>query len=150
MPPIDIHGGLRTADAGDWVYDCSGFVVAAFQRAGVDLVRLNAGWSDAMYASLPRVPLEPAPAGRPPAVRRWARNARRSRPTHVGMYLDGDRMLNATTGCGGWQGVCTSTIDWTRVVAVARAPLPGTPGITQDVPAGRRPTGPGPVRRHAE
>ncbi|MEZ5218117.1 MAG: hypothetical protein R2715_16380 [Ilumatobacteraceae bacterium] len=35
----DMNGRYRTVEAGDFVYDCSGLVVAAWLRAGVDLVR---------------------------------------------------------------------------------------------------------------
>jgi hypothetical protein len=129
---VDMHGGVRTADTGDWVYDCSGFVVAAFQRAGIDLVKLNAGWSDAMYRALPRVP---AAQIQPGDLLLFGTGSAADPTTHVGMYLAGDQMLNATTGCGGWQGVCASRIDWTRVVAIARPPMPGTPGYGQLVDA---------------
>jgi hypothetical protein len=125
---VDMHGGSRTALSGQFVYDCSGFVVAAFERAGVDLVRLNAGWSDAMFRSLPRVTREQLVPG---DLLLFGTGSAADPTNHVGMYLGGDRMLNATTGCGGWGGVCETTINWTRVVALARAPLPGTPGYTQ-------------------
>ena len=52
--------------------------------------------------------------------------------THVGMYLGSNLMLNSTAGCANG-GVCTSTIDWTRVAAIARPPFPGAPGVTQNV-----------------
>jgi hypothetical protein len=129
---VDMHGGTRTALTGDWVYDCSGFVVAAFQRAGVNLVKLNAGWSDAMFQALPRVTRDQAIPG---DLLLFGSGAPSNPTDHVGMYLGGDRMLNATTACGGWGGVCEKTVDWTRVVAVARVPLPGTPGSTQSVVA---------------
>ena len=121
---VDMHGGSRTAATGAWVYDCSGFVVAAFQRAGVDLVRLNAGWSDAMFKSLPRITRAQAIPG---DLLLFGTGAAADPTSHVGMYLGGERMLNATTGCGGWGGVCETVVDWTRVVALSRAPLPGSP-----------------------
>jgi len=129
---VDMHGGSRTATTGAWVYDCSGFVVAAFQRAGVDLVRLNAGWSDAMFKSLPRVTRAQAIPG---DLLLFGTGAAADPTSHVGMYLGGERMLNATTACGGWGGVCETVVDWTRVVALARAPLPGSPSYTQSVVA---------------
>jgi hypothetical protein len=125
---VDMHGGTRTALAGQWVYDCSGFVVAAFERAGVNLVKLNAGWSDAMYRSLPRVTREQLVPG---DLILFGTGSAADPTNHVGMYLGGDRMLNATTACGGWGGVCETKINWTRVVALARAPLPGTPTYAQ-------------------
>ena len=84
---VDMHGGSRTATTGAWVYDCSGFVVAAFQRAGVDLVRLNAGWSDAMFKSLPADHPGPGHPRRPPAVR----HRRRGRPHQPRRHVPGRR-----------------------------------------------------------
>ncbi len=129
---VDMHGGSRTAATGAWVYDCSGFVVAAFQRAGVDLVRLNAGWSDAMYKSLPRITRAQAIPG---DLLLFGTGAAADPTSHVGMYLGGERMLNATTACGGWGGVCETVVDWTRVVALARTPMPGSPSYGQSVVA---------------
>jgi hypothetical protein len=129
---VDMHGGSRTATTGAWVYDCSGFVAAAFQRAGVDLVRLNAGWSDAMFKSLPRITRAQAIPG---DLLLFGTGAAADPTSHVGMYLGGERMLNATTACGGWGGVCETVVDWTRVVALARTPMPGSPSYAQSVVA---------------
>ncbi len=122
---VDLHGGVRTANAGDWVYDCSGFAVAAYQRAGIDLVRLNAGWSDAMYASLPFVPQAQIEPGDLVLFGEGTKNP--ADPTdHVGMYLAGNTMLQAGGGCSWGLGVCVTSIDWTRVVGIARPRMPTT------------------------
>jgi cell wall-associated NlpC family hydrolase len=39
-----MFGVARTVPVGSYVYDCSGLVVAAWLRGGVDLVKRNAGW----------------------------------------------------------------------------------------------------------
>ena len=77
------------------MYDCSGFVVAAFLRAGVDLVRLNAGWSDAMFRSLPRVAQADLQTG--DLLLFGLGDLQPTDPTtHVGMYLGNNLMLNST------------------------------------------------------
>lgn len=129
---IDILGKARAAEPGDFVYDCSGFVVAAFQRAGVDLVKLNAAWSDMMFKSLPRVASTDLQTG--DLLLFGPGDANPNDPTtHVGMYLGANQMLNSTAGCANG-GVCTSTVDWTRVTAIARPPFAGAPTPTQEGP----------------
>jgi hypothetical protein len=129
---VDIIGKLRAAEAGEWVYDCSGFVVAAFLQAGIDLVRLNAGWSDAMYAALPRVPAAQIQTGDLLLFGPGAADP--SDPTtHVAIYLGANRLLDASTGCANGT-VCERAVDWTRVTVIARPPYPGAVGPSQSAP----------------
>ena len=113
---VDMHGTSRTYPAGTFVYDCSGFVTAAWLRAGVDLVKLNAAWTDAMLDHLPKV--DPAVARLGDIVLfdySGGGDETNSRTDHAGMFLTSTTMLQA-----GDSGVSVATIDWKKVVAVVR------------------------------
>jgi hypothetical protein len=122
---VDIHGGTRTVAAGTFVYDCSGFAVAAWLRAGVDLIRKNASWTDAMYFNLPHLSAEQALPGDLVLFGQDTTDPADGDVTdHVGLYVDRRHMLQSGAGCPtGANGlsVCVRTIDWSRVVAIARA-----------------------------
>ena len=60
---VDTQGKTRTTTAGSYVYDCSGLVVAAWLRAGIDLVKLGASWTEPMLQKLPQVTRETAQVG---------------------------------------------------------------------------------------
>jgi cell wall-associated NlpC family hydrolase len=113
---VDMHGSSRTYPAGTFVYDCSGFVTAAWLRAGVDLVKLNAAWTDAMLDHLPKV--DPATSRLGDIVLfnySGGGDETNSRTDHAGMFLTSTTMLQAGNG-----GVSVATIDWKKVVAVVR------------------------------
>ena len=113
---VDLHGTSRTYPAGTFVYDCSGFVTAAWLRAGVDLVKLNAAWTDAMLDHLPKVDLATVREGDIVLFNySGGGDETNSRTDHAGMYLSATTMLQAGDG-----GVSVATIDWTKVVAVVR------------------------------
>jgi cell wall-associated NlpC family hydrolase len=113
---VDLHGTSRTYPAGTFVYDCSGFVTAAWLRAGVDLVKLNAAWTDAMLDHLPKV--DPATARLGDVILfnySGGGDETNSRTDHAGMFLTATTMLQA-----GESGVSVATIDWKKVVATVR------------------------------
>jgi hypothetical protein len=113
---VDMHGTSRTYPAGTFVYDCSGFVTAAWLRAGVDLVKLNAAWTDAMLDHLPKI--DPATVRLGDIVLfnySGGGDETNSRTDHAGMFLTATTMLQAGNG-----GVSVATIDWKKVVAVVR------------------------------
>ncbi len=113
---VDMHGDTHTYPAGIFVYDCSGFVTAAWLRAGVDLVKLQAGWTDAMLDHLPKV--DPATARVGDIVLfnySGAGDGINNRTDHAGLYLSPKTMLHTGNG-----GVGVGNIDWTKVVAVLR------------------------------
>jgi len=113
---VDMHGTSRTYPAGTFVYDCSGFVTAAWLRAGVDLVKLNAAWTDAMLDHLPKVDLATVRLGDIVLFDySGGGDETNSRTDHAGMYLSATTMLQAGDG-----GVSVATIDWKKVVAVVR------------------------------
>jgi hypothetical protein len=113
---VDLHGTSRTYPAGTIVYDCSGFVTAAWLRAGVDLVKANAAWTDAMLDHLTHVATT---AARPSDIVLFdysgGGDETNSRTDHAGLFLTTTTMLQAGNG-----GVSVATIDWTKVVAVVR------------------------------
>ena len=113
---IDIHGETRTYPAGTIVYDCSGLVTAAWLRAGVDLVKLNAAWTDAMLANLPHVPIATAQQGDIVLFDySGSGDETNSLTDHAGLFLTTTTMLQA-----GSSGVSVASIAWDKVVAVVR------------------------------
>jgi NlpC/P60 family len=113
---IDMHGTTRTYPAGTFVYDCSGFIAAAWLRSGVDLVKANAAWTDAMLDHLVHVDVAAARLGDIVLFNySGTGDETNARTDHGGMFLTGTTMLQAGNG-----GVSVSTIDWKRVVAVVR------------------------------
>jgi hypothetical protein len=117
---VDMHGTARTVMAGDYVYDCSGFVVAAWLHAGVDLVKKNAAWTDPMLLNLPHVPRADAKPGDLVLFNYSGHGDEVNGQTdHVGLYLNDKQMLQAGS-CPTGSGVCIRNIDWTKVVAVSR------------------------------
>jgi cell wall-associated NlpC family hydrolase len=113
---VDMHGNTHTYPVGIFVYDCSGFVTAAWLHAGVDLVKAEAAWTDAMLDHLPKV--DPATARVGDVVLfnySGAGDGLNTRTDHAGLYLSPKSMLHAGNG-----GVAVSGIDWTKVVAVVR------------------------------
>lgn len=118
---VDMYGKRRMGRPGDFFYDCSGLMVAAWLRGGIDLVKLNAGWSDVMYKYLPRVPMDQARQGDLLLFGEGERNP--SDPTtHVGLLVGDDLMLHSGS-CRGVSAVCLTSVSWSRVVAVARPTL---------------------------
>jgi hypothetical protein len=113
---VDMHGTTRTYPVGTYVYDCSGFITAAWLRSGVDLVKANAAWTDAMYDNLPHVAVA---AARPGDIVLFDYSGNgdetNTRTDHGGLFLTATTMLQSGNG-----GVNVATIDWTKVVAVVR------------------------------
>ena len=113
---VDMHGTTRTYPAGTFVYDCSGFVTAAWLRAGVDLVKANAAWTDAMLDHLPKVDVATARLGDIVLFNySGSGDETNGRTDHAGLFLTATTMIQA-----GNSGVSVATIDWKKVVAVVR------------------------------
>ena len=111
-----MHGTTRTYPVGTFVYDCSGFITAAWLRSGVDLVKANAAWTDAMLDHLVHVDVTAARLGDIVLFNySGVGDGTNARTDHGGMFLTATTMLQA-----GNSGVSVSTIDWKRVVAVVR------------------------------
>lgn len=116
---VDTQGATRTTSAGSFVYDCSGFVVAAWLRAGIDLVKLGASWTEPMLQKLPPVTRADAQVG--DLVMFDFDKTDTDPVSHVGMYLADNEMVHAGT-CKNGSGVCRTSINWNNVVAVLRPP----------------------------
>ncbi len=117
---VDTQGKSRTVSAGSYVYDCSGLVVAAWLRAGVDLVKLGASWTEPMLAKLPQVSRAEAQVG---DLVMFDFDPTDNDPVeHVGLYLSPTEMIHAGSCPGGTSAVCRTTINWANAVAILRPP----------------------------
>jgi hypothetical protein len=117
----DMFGKSRTVAAGSYVYDCSGLVVAAWLRGGVDLVKKNAGWSDMMFKNLPHITRDQVQPG-DLLLFSYGDTSLEDPTDHVAIYLNDKQMLHSGT-CANYSGVCVGKIDWSSVVAIIRVPL---------------------------
>jgi cell wall-associated NlpC family hydrolase len=101
---------------GTKVYDCSGFVVAAYRKLGVDLAAHGLASSGAMAAdhrflqSVPKSQLRPGDL-----ITYSAHNG----VGHVVIYLGNGQCISATGG----RGVCVTPVDWGRANAFKRVPV---------------------------
>ncbi len=112
----DMFGTARTVAAGDYVYDCSGLIVASWLRGSVDLVKQGASWTEPMYDVLPRVSRATA---RPGDILLFDYGTTPNDTDHAGMFVSDAEMIHAGS-CTGYSGVCLRPIDWAHVVAVVR------------------------------
>lgn len=103
---------------GTRVYDCSGFVVAAFRQLGVDLAALGLASSSNIHRNaggfLQDVPRE---ALQPGDLITFSRDGKVS---HVGVYLGDGMMIHAS----GSKGVNVGPVDWEHYHSARRVPLP--------------------------
>lgn len=103
---------------GTKVYDCSGFVVAAFRQLGVDLLALGLASSSNIHRNaggfLQDVPRE---ALKPGDLITFSKNGKVG---HVGIYLGDGRMIHASGG----KGVNIAQVDWDSFHSARRVPLP--------------------------
>jgi cell wall-associated NlpC family hydrolase len=111
---VDMHGTSHTYPAGIFVYDCSGFITAAWLRGGVDLVKAAAAVTDAMFDRLPHVDPRTARPG-DIVLFKYAGAGTASRTDHGGLLVTPTSMIHA-----GNDGIEVSGIDWREVVAVVR------------------------------
>jgi NlpC/P60 family len=118
---VDMFNETRTVAAGNYVYDCSGLVVAAWLRGGVDLVKKNAGWSDVMFLNLPHITRAEVQPG-DLLLFNYGDSTAGDPTDHVAIYLNDKQMLHSGS-CANYSGVCVRSIDWSTVVAIARVPL---------------------------
>lgn len=117
---VDMFGKTRTVPVGSFVYDCSGLVVAAWLRGGVDLVKKDAGWSDMMFKNLPHITREQVQPG-DLLLFNYGDSSVEDPTDHVALYLNDKEMLHSGS-CANYSGVCVHPIDWTKVIAIARVP----------------------------
>ena len=118
-PLVGLTGRTYDFPAGTTVYDCSGFVVAAWRRAGVDYpgqygIYVSDQWNT------PRLPDAPRSALAPGDIAVYSTDAAGN--GHVVLIHD----IDPTTGtvhtieASGSHGVTIGTLDWTRVIAIKR------------------------------
>jgi cell wall-associated NlpC family hydrolase len=102
--------------AGTKVYDCSGFVVAAYRQIGVDLAQWNATTSGTI-ANCKQLQDVPRDQLRPGDLITYAS---KNGIGHVVIYVGDGRTIESS----GSKGVAYGTVDWSRANAFKRVPLP--------------------------
>jgi cell wall-associated NlpC family hydrolase len=117
--PSDHGTGTRyTRPAGAIVFDCSGFVVAAFRQIGIDLFELGLHGSQSFPGSAHLYVVADRSQIQPGDLLVCAPGA--SGIGHIVMYLDGDTYIDAAYP----EGVAIRTgIQWSRVTAMVRVPV---------------------------
>jgi peptidoglycan DL-endopeptidase CwlO len=90
---VDIHGKMRGPfPAGTQVFDCSGFVVACWRRAGVDLISHNLGSSRDVVANKSwLIPVAPEQLQPGDLI---------AYPGHIVMYIGNDKVIQSTPSGG--------------------------------------------------
>jgi peptidoglycan hydrolase-like protein with peptidoglycan-binding domain len=113
---VNGSGTVWNYPAGTKVYDCSGFVVAAYRQIGVDLAQWNAT-SSGNIANSRHLQDVPPDQLRPGDLITYAS---KNGVGHVVIYLGEGRTIEAS----GSKGVTYGTVDWSRANAFKRVPLP--------------------------
>lgn len=114
---VNGSGTVWNYPKGTQVFDCSGFVVAAYRQIGVDLAKLGATTSSSI-ASSPHLANVAREDLRPGDLITYTSSKGIG---HVVIYLGNGQTIEASGG----KGVNIGTVDWGRVNAIKRPPLPG-------------------------
>lgn len=114
---VNGSGTVFNFPKGTQVFDCSGFVVAAYREIGVDLAKLGATTS-ASIASSPHLQDVARSDLRPGDLITYKSSKGIG---HVVIYLGNGQTIEASGG----KGVHIGTVDWSRASAFKRVPLPG-------------------------
>ena len=119
------RGDRYTYPAGTIVYDCSGFVVAAWRAAGVDLVAQYGLYGSQAFPNSPLEEIDPA-AVAPGDLAVYSVSA--TGVGHIVMIHDiaADGTVH-TIEATPRKGVHIGTINWSRVISIKRPPSPTTP-----------------------
>ncbi len=121
---IGDRGDRYNFPAGTRVYDCSGFVIAAWRAAGVDLVAQYGLYGSQAFPHSPLEEIDPS-AVIPGDLAVYSVSA--SGIGHIVMvhHVDPDgtvHVIEATPS----RGVHIGLIDWSRVISIKRPPSPST------------------------
>lgn len=114
---VNGSGTVWNYPKGTQVFDCSGFVVAAYRQIGVDLAKLGATTSSTI-ANSPHLANVSREDLRPGDLITYTSSKGIG---HVVIYLGNGQTIEASGG----KGVNIGTVDWGRVNAIKRPPLPG-------------------------
>lgn len=116
------RGDRYTFPAGTIVYDCSGFVIAAWRAAGVDLVAQYGLYGSQAFPHSPLEEIDPA-AVMPGDLAVYSLSA--SGVGHIVMIHDiaADGTVHTIEATPS-KGVHIGTIDWSRVISIKRPPSP--------------------------
>ena len=118
---VGLTGRTYDFPAGTIVYDCSGFVVAAWRHAGVDYpgqygIYVSDQWNTTRLPDAPRSALLPGD------IAVYSTDAAGN--GHVVLIHDIDLATGTvhTIEASGSHGVTIGTLDWSRVIAIKRTP----------------------------
>jgi peptidoglycan hydrolase-like protein with peptidoglycan-binding domain len=114
---VNGSGTVWNYPAGTQVFDCSGFVVAAYRQIGVDLAKWGATTSSSI-ASSPHLQTISRDQLRPGDLITYSS---RNGVGHVVIYLGNGQTIEST----GSKGVTIGTVDWSRANTFKRVPIPG-------------------------
>ncbi len=115
------RGNRYTFPAGTIVYDCSGFVIAAWREAGIDLVAQYGLYGSQAFPASPLDEVSPAAI----APGDLAVYAPVNGVGHIVMihHIEPDGTVRTIEAAAG-RGVYVGTIDWSRVTSIKRPPSP--------------------------
>lgn len=111
---VNGNGKTYQFPAGTKVYDCSGFAVAVWRRAGIDLEKYGAANSRTMAERVPSVSLAQAQPGDLLIID----SDSNAEADHVQVYQGNGRVIEATG-----VGVHEANADWSHVTKVVRPSL---------------------------
>ena len=113
---LSVNGNGKTYQfpAGTKVYDCSGFAVSLWRRAGIDLEKYGASNSRTMAERVPSVSLAQAQPGDLLIID----SDNNTEADHVQVYQGNGRVIQATGA-----GVNEANADWSHVTKVVRPSL---------------------------
>ena len=115
---VNGSGSIYNYPRGTQVFDCSGFVVAAYRKLGVDLAARGLASSGTIHANAGGFlqNIDPSQLRPGDLVTYEPKNG----VGHVVIYLGDGKMVQASGG----RGVNVADLDWSRVQSARRVPLP--------------------------
>lgn len=122
---IGLRGDVYTFPAGTAVYDCSGFVIAAYRAAGIDLTKVYGLWGSQAWISSPLDDVAPSDLQPGDMLVYSPKN----KVGHIVLFHHIDEKgVARTIESSASRGVNIGTVQWDRVVAIKRVPVDAWPG----------------------
>ena len=118
---IGLTGHTYTFPAGTTVYDCSGFVIAAWRHAGIDYPGQYGIYTSDQW-NTPQLPDAPPANLQPGDIAIYSTDAAGNGHVVLIHHTDPTTGIVHTIESSGSHGVHIGTLDWTRVIAIKRTP----------------------------